>query len=79
MRKCVITVYVLHAITCALSVIVWERVPGPKSCGQAIWLKIGTEVGCDEIFQKPLWLTSLTFIIGVTGGGLFFAFSAPKI
>ena len=37
-----------------LSVIVWEGVPGAKSCGQPIWLKLGTEVGCDEIFQKPL-------------------------
>ena len=37
-----------------------------------IWLKLGTEVGCDEIFQKPLWLTSLTFSFGVTGGGVHF-------
>ena len=39
-----------------LSVIVRESVPGAKRCGQPIWLKLGTEVGCDEIFQKPLWL-----------------------
>ena len=52
-----------------LIVIVWEGVPGAKSCGQPIWLKIGTEVRCDEIFQKPLWLTSLTFSFGVTEGG----------
>ena len=40
-----------------------------KSCGQPIWLKLGTEVGCDEIFQNLLWLTSLTFSFGVTGWG----------
>ena len=51
-----------------LTVIVWESVPGAKSCRQPIWLKLGTEVGCDEIFQKPLRLTSLTFSFGVTGG-----------
>ena len=45
-----------------------------KSCGQSIWLKLGTEFGCDEIFQKPLWLTSLTFSFGVTGGVSFLAF-----
>ena len=55
-----------------LSVIVWESDPGAKSCGQPIWLKLGTEVGCDEIFQKPLWLAPLTFSFGVTGGGLIF-------
>ena len=33
-----------------------------------MWLKLGTEVGCDEIFQKPLKLTSLTFSFGVSGG-----------
>ena len=42
-----------------LSVIVRESVPGAKSCGQMIWLKLGIEVGCDEIFQKVLWLTSI--------------------
>ena len=52
-----------------LSVIVWESVPGAKSCGQPIWLKLSTEVGCDEIFQKPLWLTPLTFSFAITGGG----------
>ena len=51
------------------SVIVWESVLGAKSCGQPIWLKLSTEVGCDKIFQKPLLLTSLTFSFGVTGGG----------
>ena len=55
-----------------LSVIVWESVPGTKSCGQPIWLKFGTDVWCDEIFQKPLWLTSLTSSFGVTRGGLIF-------
>ena len=48
-----------------LSVIVWESVPGAKSCGQPIWLKFGSEARCDEIFQKPLWLTSMTFSFGV--------------
>ena len=52
-----------------LSIIVRESVPGAKRCGQPIWLKLGTEVGCDEIFQKPLWLTSLTFSFGVKAGG----------
>ena len=62
-----------------LSVIVWESVPGAKNCGQPIWLKLGTEVGYNEIFQKPLWLTSLSFSFGVTGGVSFFALWAPKI
>ena len=53
----------------SFSVIVRESVPEAKSCGQPIWLKLGAEVGCDEIFQKPLWLTSLTFSFEVTGGG----------
>ena len=53
----------------ALSVIAWESVPGAKSCGQSISLKLGTEVGCHEIFQRPLWLTSLTFSFRVTVGG----------
>ena len=57
----------IRGVTVGLSVIVWESVPGAKSCGQPIWLKLGTDVGCDEIFQKPLWLTSLTFSFGVTG------------
>ena len=52
------------------SVIVWESVSGAKSCGQPIWLKLGTEAGCDEIFQKPLWLTSLTFSFGSYRGDL---------
>ena len=57
----------IRGVTVGLSVIVWESVPGAKSCGQPIWLKLGTDVGCDEIFQKPLWLTSLTFSFGVPG------------
>ena len=61
-----------------LTVIVLESVPGAKSCGQPIWLKLGTEVGCDEIFQKPLWLTSLTFSFGVTGGSHFLPFEHQK-
>ena len=57
-----------------LTIIVLESVPGAKSCGKPIWLKLSTEVGCDEIFQKPLWLTSLTFSFGVTGGSHFLPF-----
>ena len=61
---CPIAVYAMCYITLLfkslwipdLTVIVLESVPGAKSCGQPIWLKLGTEVGCDEIFQKPLWL-----------------------
>ena len=49
-----------------------------KNCGQSIWLKLGTEVGCDEIFQKPLWLPSLTFSFGVTGGSHFWPFEHQK-
>ena len=44
----------------ALSVTVRESVPEAKSYGQLIWLKLSTEVGCDEISQKSVWLTSLT-------------------
>ena len=39
------------------------------SLSEKVFQKLGSEVGCDEIFQKPLWLTSLTFSFGVTGGG----------
>ena len=36
------------------------------SRGQKLWSTdlaqtLGTEVGCNERFQKPIWLTSLTF------------------
>ena len=76
---CPIAVYAMCYITLLfkslwipdLTVIVLESVSGAKSCGQPIWLKLGTEVGCDEIFQKPLWLTSLTFSFGVKGGLIF--------
>ena len=44
----------------ALSVTVRESVPEAKSYGQLIWLKLSTEVGCDEISQKSVWLSSLT-------------------
>lgn len=64
---------------CGLSVIVWESGPGAKSCGQPIWLKLGTEVGCHEIFQKPIWLTSLTLSFRVSGGVSFFAPWVQKI
>ena len=40
-----------------------------QSCVQPSGLKLGTKGGCGEIFQKPLWLTSLTFSFGVSGGG----------
>ena len=40
---------------------------GAKSCGQPIWLKLGTEVGGNEIFEKPIWFTCLTFSFGVSG------------
>ena len=60
------------------SVVVCESVPGAKSCGQLIWLKLGTEAGCDAIFQKPLWITSLTFSFGVTGGSKFLLFEHQK-
>ena len=41
-----------------LSVPVWESVPGARTDGQLIWLKLGTKLGCDKISQKSLWLTS---------------------
>ena len=55
-----------------LSVTVGESVPGTKSCDQPIWLKLGTEVGCDEIFQKPLKLTSVTLSLEFQGRGVSF-------
>ena len=55
-----------------LSVTVRESVPLAISCCQPIWLKLGTDVGCKEIFQNPLWLTSLTFSFRVSGGVSFF-------
>ena len=58
----------LWAFASPLSVIVWESVPGAKSCCQPIWLKLGTGVGSNEVFQEPIWLTSLTFSFGVSGG-----------
>ena len=62
----------------SLSVIVLESVPGAKSCGQPIWLELGTEVGYNEIFQKPLWLTYLSFSFGVKGGSHFLPFEHQK-
>ena len=38
------------------------------------WLKLGSEVGCNEIFEKSFWLTSVTFSFGVTGGSHFLPF-----
>ena len=35
-------------------------------------MKLGADVWCDEIFQKPLWLTSLTFSFRVSGRGSHF-------
>ena len=49
-----------------------KSVPGAKSYGQPIWLKLGTEVRCDEIFQTPILLTSLTVSFGQFQGGLSF-------
>ena len=42
------------------------------SRGQKLWSTdlAETEAGCDEAFQKPLWLTSLTFSFGVSGRGV---------
>ena len=53
------------------SITLWESVPGAKGCGQPIWLKLGTEVKCDEIFQNPLWLTFI-------GGSHFLLFEYQK-
>ena len=78
-RECCVNTFITNVYRSRLSVIVWESVPGAKNCGQPIWLKLGTEVGCNEIFQKPIWLTSLTFSFGVPGGVSFFALWAPKI
>ena len=50
----------------------------PNGGGQPIWLKLRTEAGCDEIFQKPLWLTSLTSSFAVTGGCQFLPFEHQK-
>ena len=61
-----------------LSVPVWESVPGVKIGGQPIRLKLGAKAGCDKIFQKPLWLTSLTVCSGVSWGVLFVARKAPQ-
>ena len=38
---------------------------GPISGGKPIWLKLGTKVECGKLFQKPLWLASLTVCYGV--------------
>ena len=69
----------------ALSVTVRESVPEAKSYGQLLWLKLGTEVGCDEISQKSVWLSSLTsssvFSVGDGRGGgchVFFSFDHLK-
>ena len=53
----------------AFSVTVRESVPGAKSYDQLIWLKLSTEVGCEEISQKSLWLSSLTSSSVVFAGG----------
>ena len=36
--------------------------------GRPILMKLTTEVGLIEIFQKPSWFCSLTFCSKVTGG-----------
>ena len=52
---------------------------GQKLYGQLIWLKLSTEVGCNEISQKSVWLSSLTFNCVVSAGdgrgGVSFFFS----
>ena len=61
----------------AFSVTVRESVPGAKSYDQLIWLKLSTEVGCEEISQKSLWLSSLTsssVVLRGMGGGVSFFF-----
>ena len=60
------------------SVTVWESVRGAKSCRQLIWLKLGTEVECDEIFEKPVWLTSLSLSFEVSGGSHNLPFEHQK-
>ena len=67
----------------ALSVTVRESVPEAKSYGQLIWLKLSTEVGCDEISQKSVWLSSLTSSSVVFAGDgwvrlIFFSFDHQK-
>ena len=37
--------------------------------GRPILMKLASEVGLIEIFQKPSWFCSLTFSSKVTGGG----------
>ena len=42
------------------------------SRGKKLWLTdLAEEVGCDKVFQKPPWLTSLTFSFGVSVGVSF--------
>ena len=41
---------------------------GQKLYGQLIWLKLSTEVGCNEISQKSVWLSSLTSNCVVSAG-----------
>ena len=48
------------------------------SRGQPIWLKLGAEVGCNEIFQRPIWLTSLTVSFGISGGSHFLPLEHQK-
>ena len=55
-----------------------ESVPGAKICDQPISLKLGKEVECDEIFQKPLWLTFLAFNFGASGGLMFLPLSTKN-
>ena len=48
-----------------VSIIDFARTPYPNKIGKPIWLKLGRKVECGKLFQKPLWLTSLTVCSGV--------------
>ena len=50
------------------SVIVWESVPEVGNVGEPISIKLATEVGLGEIFQKPKWFCLLPFSSRVSGG-----------
>ena len=41
---------------------------GQKLYGQLVWLRLSTEVGCNEISEKSVWLSSLTSNCVVSAG-----------